>query len=182
MDDIPFEEQRVIDELVELWRTGCEPRALLSHIRSTWKPGEGKVTWFFAQVYQDLLAGKPSKYLAFSASEFKQCLEDEYRRLAQASTSHQAQVKAEEHEEYEKRARANFDVLSKKMVNTTNRLERIGSERKRIALTPYNGFSYENHCWKCKEHISSDTNAKCLSCERYICISCGSCLCGSPTY
>src|SRR5438874_12604267 len=74
LDNIPFEERRVIDELVELWQTCYEPRDLLTHIAGTWKPGGGRVTWFFAQVHQDLRTDKRSKYAAFSASEFKRFL------------------------------------------------------------------------------------------------------------
>jgi hypothetical protein len=123
LDKIPFEERRVIDELVELWQTCYGPRDLLTHIAGTWKPGGGRVTWFFAQVHQDLRTDKRSKYAAFSASEFKQFLEDEYRRLDQANPEHQAQVKIEEREEYKKRARADFDALGKEMANATTRAE-----------------------------------------------------------
>src|SRR6266567_4026433 len=103
---IPFEERRVIDELVELWQTCCEPCDLLPHIRGTYEPGGSSVTWFFAQVRQDLRTDKRSKYAAFSASEFKQFLEAEYSRLDQANTERQAQAQAKAAAERQARAKA----------------------------------------------------------------------------
>ncbi len=140
LDDIPFEERRVIDELVEFWQTGYEPCDLATHIdklSGVWGSGTGSD--FIRQVHKNLRTGK-RRYA--SASEYKQFLEAVYSR--------QAQKEAVKREEYKRRV--------------------------------YERSTYDNHCWKCKEHISSDTNAKCLSCGRYICSSCGSCLCGSPNY
>lgn len=37
--------------------------------------------------------------------------------------------------------------------------------------------SYENHCWNCKEHISSDSDEYCSKCGMYHCSNCGVCLC-----
>ena len=169
MDEIPLKVRCVIDELVELWQTCYEPRDLLTHIAGTWKPGGGRDTMFFAQMRQDLLTDKRSKYATFSASDFKQFLEDEYHRLN----------KGEEREEHEKRAKADFDALGKEMANAATRAERVELGRKRAALAPYTGVSYvyENHCWNCKKQISSAINAQCSGCGFYICSSCGSCFC-----
>jgi hypothetical protein len=106
LDNIPFEEQRVIDELVELWQTHDEPRDLLAHIRDTLKTGYS-ITFFFAQVRNDY-----SKYATSSASEFRQFLEDEYRRvakpyaisLARAKAFDEAQAKAEAERQAEAQA------------------------------------------------------------------------------
>lgn len=173
MNKIPFEERHVIDELVEFWQTRCEPRDLLTHIAGTLTSGGGEVTWFFAQVRQDLCSDKRSKYAACSASEFKQFLEDEYRRLDPANTQRQAQ------EERQKRARASFDALGKEMAKTATRAELVELGRKRANLAPHTGFSYAyiNHCWNCKKPISSDINAQCPNCRFYICSSCDSCFC-----
>ena len=37
--------------------------------------------------------------------------------------------------------------------------------------------SYENHCWNCREHISSDFEEYCDDCEMFICSNCGECMC-----
>lgn len=98
MDRIPLEEQRVIDELVELWKTRCEPRDLIIHIdRLSGSWGSGICTSFFRQVYKDLRSGKRSKYAISSASGFKEFLEAEYHQEAKAHAERkaQAQVKAE---------------------------------------------------------------------------------------
>jgi hypothetical protein len=192
LDKIPFEEQRVIDELVGLWQTRYEPRDLLAHIRVTWKPGAGRVTWFFAQVRQDLLNDKHSNYDASSISQFKHFLETEYRRLdqlntvrqAQAKTDAEAQAKAKEQEEHERRAKADFDALGKEMAKATTRAELVELGRKREDLAPHTGDSYvyENHCYNCKRHISSAIHARCSVCGWYICSSCDSCGCGNYSY
>lgn len=36
---------------------------------------------------------------------------------------------------------------------------------------------YENHCYNCREEISSHSNKKCNDCSWYICDECGSCNC-----
>ena len=197
LDKIPFEERRVIDELVGLWQTRYEPRDLVTHIdrlSGTWGSGIGAS--FFRQVYEDLRTDKRSKYAAFFASEFKRFLEAEYSQRAQthaerqaqaqakANAERQAQAKAEEREEYERRARADFDALGKEMAKATTRAELVELGRKRADLAPHTGVSYvyTNHCWKCKEHISSAIHAQCSGCRFYICSSCDSCLCGSLNY
>jgi hypothetical protein len=38
---------------------------------------------------------------------------------------------------------------------------------------------YKNHCWNCKEHISSITDIKCPFCQGYKCSHCGVCFCES---
>jgi len=171
LEKIPLEEQRVIDGLVGLWQTRDEPRDLLTHISGTLKPGGYSVTFFFAQVRDDLRTDKHSKYAASSTFEFRQFLEAEYRRLDQANTERQAQAQAEaqaqakaeaerqaqaiaeEREEQERRARireervrrakAAFDALGKEMEKaTTTRAERVELGRKRADLAPYTGGSY----------------------------------------
>ena len=80
MDKVPFEEQRVIDELVEFWQTRYEPCDLVTHIDGVSGTWGGVIdTKFFRQVYEDLCADKHS-YVVSSASEFKQLLEDKYHR------------------------------------------------------------------------------------------------------
>lgn len=187
MDNIPLEEQHVIDELVGLWQTRNEPRDLLTHIRGTLKPGSYSVTFFFAQVCDDLRTDKHSKYTASSASEFKQFLEAEYRRLDQVNTERQAQAIAEKREEQERRARireervrrarADFDALGEEMAKATTRAKLVELGRKRADLAPYTGdpHPYENHCWNCPSRISSTIHARCSVCRWYICSNCGSC-------
>jgi len=36
---------------------------------------------------------------------------------------------------------------------------------------------YENHCWNCKEDISSHSEDRCNECEMFICSNCGECMC-----
>ncbi len=158
LDDIPFEERRIIDELVNYWQTRYEPRDLTIHIDklpSTW--GQHRVRNFFRQVYEDLCTDQHSKYVAFSASKFEGFLETEYSQRAQTHGEHQAQVKAEaerqaqveakEREEYEKRARADFDALGKEMAKATTRAECVKSGRKRAALEPYIGSPAGSLLW-----------------------------------
>jgi hypothetical protein len=178
LDEISFEEQRVIDELVKLWQICYEPPDLLKHIRDTSKPGGRKITWFFALVRQDLCTGKGSKYTAFSASEFKQFLEDEYRRLNKEREENETRARAER-EENERRARADFYALRKKMENATTREELIELGRQCAALAPYTGISfvYEKRCWNCGKRISLAIDARCPVCRCHICSSCGACFC-----
>lgn len=188
MDKFPFEDQLVIDELVEYWQTGKAPVYLYGHIRDTSKPGGRQICLFFLKVYKDLYTGKRSQYAALSASEFKQFLEDEYHplnkqreeweRLARAIREENERKARAEHEENERKARADFDALGKEMAKATTRKELIELGRKRVALAPYTGTSYvyENHCFRCKRHISSAIHARCPSCGWYIC-SCGACGC-----
>lgn len=120
LDNIPFEVQRVIDELVKLWQTHSVPPNLAMHIDklpSTW--GRHIVRNFFRQVYEDLRTdernsyaafsnalsiirdGHPMKtyrrsnYAAFSASEFKRLLETEYTQWVQTHAAPQAWAKAD---------------------------------------------------------------------------------------
>lgn len=188
LDNIPLEEQRVIDELVKLWNTHCEPRDLAMHIDklpSTW--GRHIVRNFFRQVYEDLRTNKRSNYTAFSVSEFKRLLETEYSQRAPlgerqvwAKADAEAQAKAKEREEYVRKARADFDALGEEMTKTTDRKELIEIVRKREDLAPYIGIRhpYENVCWKCHRRISSTIHARCKDCGWYICSSCASCGCG----
>ena len=37
-------------------------------------------------------------------------------------------------------------------------------------------YGYENHCWKCKTHISSSKDTRCSICNWYICSKCDSCM------
>ncbi len=39
----------------------------------------------------------------------------------------------------------------------------------------YNQASYQNRCWNCHTHLSSNTNEKCPICSWYICKKCGAC-------
>ena len=181
MDEIPFEERRVIHALVIFWQTRNEhPDLVRSYpdlLRLIDRCSMG--TSFFWQVYHDLCSDRRSEYTASSASEFQRFLEAEYRQPTRAYADRRAQAKAEEREEYEKRARANFVALGKEMVKATTRAELIELGRKRADLAPHTGISYvyENHCWNCKTHISSAIHARCPKCKLYICGSCGSCFC-----
>lgn len=114
MNEIPLEEQRVIDELVQFWQSGYEPRDLITHLdrlSSTWGSGVG--VGFFRRVYRDICTGNHSTYITSSASEFKRFLEIEYSRQAQIDTELKAQAlvkaeaerKAREKAEAERRAR-----------------------------------------------------------------------------
>jgi len=203
LDTIPLEEQRIIDELVELWQTHDESCDLLAHIRNTLKTGYS-VTFFFAQVRNDLRTDKHSKYAASSASVFRQFLEDEYRRvyqpyavcLARAKAFDEAQAKADAERlakikaeierqaqlkaENERLARAKFDALGAEMAKATTRAELAELGRKRAYLAQYIVVSpgkYEKHCWNCKSHVSSAIHARCPVCGWYICSSCDACDC-----
>jgi hypothetical protein len=108
LDNIPFEDRRVIDKLVEFWHTHNEPGDLAMHIARLSGARESGIGYsFFKQVYADLRTGRHSKYVAFSVSEFKRLLEVEYSRLAKrhadllagAKAFDEAQAKAKEHEE-----------------------------------------------------------------------------------
>jgi hypothetical protein len=172
LDKIPFEEQRVIDELVKLWQTHSVPRDLAMHIDklpSTW--GRHIVRNFFRQVYEDLRTdkrssyaafsasvsiirdGRPMKtdkrsnYAAFSASEFKRLLETEYSQWVQIHAEPQAWAKAD------------------------------AEAKEREDLAPHIGIRhpYENVCWRCDSPISSTIHVRCKVCGWYICRKCGSC-------
>src|ERR1051326_8700277 len=149
----------VIRELVYFYQTLQEPRDLARLINRL--PG-GIGASFFRQVNEDL---HTDKFDGISAAEFRQFLVDEYRR---------------EHEENERRARADFYALGKEMANATTRAELVELGRRRAELAPYTGVSYvyTNHCWKCKGPISSAIHARCSSCGWYIC-TCGACGCGN---
>jgi hypothetical protein len=194
VDKIPFEERRVIDELVGLWQTRYEPRDLVTHIdrlSGTWGSGIGAS--FFRQVYEDLRTNKRDKYATSSSSEFKRFLEAEYNQQAQVDAERQAQAqakadaerqlhaqaKAKEREEFKRRARAEFEALGKVMAKVTTRAELVELGRKRTKLALYTGISYvyTNHCWNCQSDISSEINARCPACRFYICSSCASCFC-----
>lgn len=205
MDRIPFEEQRVIDELIVLYQTGYEPSELVIHMdRLSGSWGSGIGSSFFRQVYEDLRKGKLSRYDTFSKSDFKRFLEAEFSQQAHEHAMRQAQAQAKadaerqaqaqakllereeyerrakaEREENERRAKANFDALGHEMANATTRAELVELGRKRADLAPHTGviYVYKNHCWKCKAHISSAIHARCPGCKFYICSSCGSCLC-----
>ena len=110
MDNIPVEDQLVIDELVAFWQTHNEPRNLLAHIRDTLKQGCNSLTFFFATVRDDLRTDKHSKYAASSVLEFRQFLEVECRRLYQPCAERQ-QAEDQAKTENERRARVDFDAL-----------------------------------------------------------------------
>jgi len=193
-DNIPLEEQRVVDELVVFWQTRYESRDLVTHLdRLSGSWGSGIGASFFQKVYEDLRINERGKYTASSASEFKRFLEAEYNQQAKVYAEHQAQAqekadaerqfqaqaKAKEREEFKRRARADFDALGKKMAKATTRAELVELGRERTKLALYAGFSYvyTNHCWNCHSVISSEINARCPDCKFFICSSCASCFC-----
>ncbi len=204
MDNIPFEDQLVIDELVEFWRTHNEPPDLFDHARSTLRQGCNSLTFFFLTVRSDLRTDKRNQYTASSALEFRQFLEVECRRLYQPCAERQkaeaqgkekereerkrrfhdrfneawkAMGKEKEREERKRRAREDFDALEIVMAKATTRAELVELGRKRAELVPYTGskYVYENVCWCCHSRISSAIHARCPDCRWYICSSCGSC-------
>lgn len=190
LDNIPFEEQRVIDELVEFWQNHYAPRDLITHLdRLSGSWGSGIGASFFQKVYEDLRNNQRSKYYASSVFKFKQLLEAEYRQLVNPNAERQAQEMVEEreryqrralaHEEYVRKAKADFDALGKKMAKATSRAELVELGRKRHDLAQHTGdsYDYENVCWCCHGRISSGIHAQCKVCKFYICGSCGSCLC-----
>jgi hypothetical protein len=99
--------------------------------------------------------------------------------LRQARMQANAERQASAVAERQARARAEFEALGKEIAKATTRAELVELGQKRADLAPYTGVSYvyTNHCWNCKEHISSDIHAQCSACRFYICSSCGSCLC-----
>jgi hypothetical protein len=130
-------------------------------------------------VCEDLISEEDNEktafYATFSASTFKQFLQDEYHRLDQI---HKEKVEAES-EENKKRARTLFDALGEEMGRAATREELIELGRKRADLAPLTGthYNYQSHCWNCKKPISSAIHAKCPNCKYYICGSCRSCFC-----
>ena len=173
MDNIPLEEQLVIDELVELWQTPSnEPRDLVAHINGLSGPwGSGLGARFVWQVYENLRTGKRNRYSISTASEFKRFLEAKYSQHTQAP------AKPSECKEDEWRAKADFDDLGREMAKAPTRAELIELGRKREKLAPYTGSKhyYENVCWCCHSDISSTIHARCPDCRWYICSNCGSC-------
>ena len=118
LDNIPFEVQRIIDELVKLLQTHSEPSDLAMHVDTLPSTGGRHIVRnFFRQVYKDLRTdelnsyasfsnslsiirdGRPmttdkrSNYASFSASEFKILLETEYSQWVQGHPEHQAWAK-----------------------------------------------------------------------------------------
>jgi len=138
LDKIPFEEQRIIDELVKLWQTRYEPRDLAMHIDKLPSTlGRHIVRNFFRQVYEDLRTdkrssyatfsaslsivrdGRPmttdkcSNYAAFSASEFKRLLETEYSQWVQTHAEHQALAKADAEGQAQAKAKEREEYVRK---------------------------------------------------------------------
>ncbi|EFH86395.1 cell envelope integrity protein TolA [Ktedonobacter racemifer] len=172
MDKIPFEEQRVIYELVEFWKTGEEPRDLIIHIdRLSGSWGSGLGVNIFRKVYADLRANNHRKH----GAELQQFLESEYLRLAEihaeqqararekaeaahkaqqranaerraqqrAEAERRAQVEAEEHAKRKQNARANFEALGKEMEETTDRAELVRLGIERAHWALYTGIRYD---------------------------------------
>lgn len=203
LDNIPLEEQHIIDELVEFWQNRSEPRDLNAHIVGSLKQGCASITVFFTTVRFNLRNGIHSTYAASSTIEFRQFLEAEYRRLyqpcaerqaeaqakaelerqaqakAEANRLAEAQAKAKEREENQRWLRDYFDAIGKEMAKTTDRKERFELGRKRKAIAPYTGvlYDYDKHCKNCFMDISSAINPQCPNCKGYICLNCECCFC-----
>ena len=43
------------------------------------------------------------------------------------------------------------------------------------SFEPAKKDAYQNHCWRCKSDINSNTNKRCSKCGWYICNRCGAC-------
>ena len=184
LDNIPFEVQRIIDELVKLLQTHSEPSDLAMHVDTLPSTGGRHIVRnFFRQVYKDLRTDELSSYASFSASEFKILLETEYSQWVQGHPEHQAwakedtQAKAKERDEYARKVRAEFDALGKQIAKATTRAELVKLGRRREDLAPYIGIKhpYESHCWNCPSRISSTIHVRCKVCRWFICYRCGSC-------
>ena len=194
LDNIPFEVQRIIDELVKLLQTHSEPSDLAMHVDTLPSTGGRHIVRnFFRQVYKDLRTDERSSYASFSASEFKILLETEYSQWVQGHPEHQAwakedtQAKAKERDEYARKVRAEFDALGKQIAKATTRAELVKLGRRREDLAPYIGIKhpYESHCWNCPSRISSTIHVRCKVCRWFICYRCGSCkkpVCDSISY
>ena len=144
----------------------------------------------FKQYLDNVYLRMYREYLEIEAQEEKTAAAE---REARAKAERGARIKAEcearervkaAHEAREKanqaKARVDFDALGKEMENVTHRGDLVELGRKRASLALHTGVSYgyENHCWSCKEHISSAIHAQCSVCKGYIC-SCGACFCDS---
>jgi hypothetical protein len=166
LDNIPLEDQLVIDELVDFWQTHSEPLNLFEHARSTIRHRCNSLTFFLLTVRDDLRTDKCSKYPASSGSEFRQFLESEYCRLYQPCKERQ-QAEAQARTEKEKKVRADIDAAARVIVIATTPTEpvELGPKRKR----------YENICWRCHTPVTSDNNKRCRDCGWFICSYCESC-------
>ena len=152
MNKIPFEEQRVIDELVDFWQTRKEPSDITTHINDT-KHSTGYNTYsFFKSLYDDLQHGKRKVFTRMSPSEVKISLENKCRQYIR--------------KEQESKA-----LLAK-----------IAESKQIYAFEPptvtiKEPSIYINQCWNCHSLISSDIDERCSYCKFFICSSCRSCLC-----
>lgn len=156
MDNIPSEDQLVINELVEFWQTHNEPHKLTAHIRGTLKQGCTSLTSFFAKVRDDLRADKHSTYAASSASEFRAFLGAEYHRLYNPCVERQkanAQAKVE--------AGMDIDAFHQDWV-----VFPVSRPIRKIR---------ETVCWRCHSPLSSGEHEQCSDCKGLICDTCGAC-------
>ncbi len=139
LDDIPLEEQHVIDELVGFWQTRYEPRDLTAHIRGTLKTGGPSVTSFFAKVRDDLRTDKHSMYAASSTFEFRQFLEAEYcrvakpyaERLARAKEFAEAQAKVEAERQAETQMKAELERQAQEIAEAKSLAEAQAKAKER---------------------------------------------------
>ena len=151
LGEIPFEEQRVIDELVEFWQNRSQPPDLAAHIYNlsgVW--GNDRGADFIRSVYVNVRTGKNRYKYAF-AFEFKQFLVSVYYKQA-------------------------IDQMVKERWEEEKREEKMRENKRKAGWA---NSSYVNHCWACGDSISSETNDQCPNCKYYKCGNCGVCLCGS---
>lgn len=119
----------------------------------------------------------------------KQALEEVWRRREAARAEELRVIRLEELRIFMERqreseahqrakAQAEFNDLGTEMSRIQSRDRAIAISRRRAELARMIGynFSYENHCWRCKEDISSAINVRCPVCRWYIC-TCGACGC-----
>ena len=166
MSQVPVDEKRVINALVVCWglwhnKSFDQIIPAPSIVELIVRCRVGNV--FFMKVYRDLRLGSSGKYANYTELDFKRFLQTEYRRPVQVSQENPALWLAEAQEDYNRRTRAESDWLE--VEPTWAQSVQLGPKRKK----------YENVCWRCHSHISSDELKRCSDCGWYICGNCGSC-------
>ncbi len=179
----------VLAELAEYWDTGKKSKDLVAHIQGFVGPAALKD--FMLRVFERVSRLGRSAYsiefLGYQDNQTGFCqylLRDVTRAAMEREREEAKRAAIKREEEAKEKARADFEALGKRMSVATSHEELVALGRQRAEIAPLTGhqFTYRNHCWKCKERISSEVNAQCPVCKFYICSDseCGECLCGFP--
>lgn len=174
----------ILNALAVMWRTGQEPanlEGLLLQFRHL-DDMDGELTQVFQDARNQLREEKPKHTTSNGERDFVYAVRDKYSRLLQNFEQKHEKAWFEQlfhgFEESRARSQAEFESLGEQISRATSREELVELGRRRVELASLTGrtFVYENHCWLCKDDISSEINARCPKCHWYIC-SCGACGC-----